>query len=396
MFLVNISIMFFILTCYVGWRVIQYLPLRRVWRWLIFALYFLFSQNFLIYILLRSMGLASYIPEAAFFVFGVAQGACIFVALLSIAREIVLLIWFSAGRIFFARPLRNALASRAAWLKRMQIFSVTVCVLSMLLAGFAAYNAMRLPDVRKVSIVEKNLSPALEGFNIAVLADLHIGTGFEGEWLERVVQKTNALRPDVIVIVGDMLDGNAAEMRADLAPLEDLRAKYGVFVVTGNHEYYGNFESWLAHMRASSALRLLLNSGQVLDVNGTKLGLGGASDEVAETLGVGSGPDLGAAYVPIASADYKILLWHRPKQAVKAAAQGFDLQISGHTHGGQFFPGNIFVAIANGYSSGLYQVDELQLYVSPGSGLWGRIPLRLGTAPEITLLKLTSQKAAQD
>ena len=100
MFLVNISIMFFILTCYVGWRVIQYLPLRRVWRWLILALYFIFSQNFLIYILLRNMGLAHYIPETAFFVFGVAQGACIFVALLSIAREIALLVWFSAGRIF--------------------------------------------------------------------------------------------------------------------------------------------------------------------------------------------------------------------------------------------------------------------------------------------------------
>ncbi len=396
MFLVNISIMFFILTCYVGWRVIQYLPLRRVWRWLILALYFIFSQNFLIYILLRNMGLAHYIPETAFFVFGVAQGACIFVALLSIAREIALLVWFSAGRIFFARPLRNASASRAAWLKGMRVFSVAICILAILLAGFAAYNAMRLPDVRKVSLAEENLPPALEGFNIAVLSDLHIGTGFEGEWLEHVVQKTNALQADLIVIVGDMLDGDAAQMRADLAPLEGLRARYGVFVVTGNHEYYGNFENWLAHMRASSALCLLLNNGQILDVNGAKLGLGGAGDEVAEALGLGGEPNLAAAYAPIASADYKILLWHRPRQAARAAAEGFDLQVSGHTHGGQFFPGNIFVRVANGYSSGLYQVENMQLYVSPGSGLWGRIPLRLGTAPEITLLKLTARKTTRN
>jgi predicted MPP superfamily phosphohydrolase len=204
-----------------------------------------------------------------------------------------------------------------------------------------------------------------------------------------VVDRVNALSPDIIVFTGDTVDGLPERRAGSIAPLKDLRARYGVFGCAGNHEYYGNFAAW---MRAFPTLgiTMLLNGHVVLKIRGRELVVAGLTDMVAERFAL-PGPDLKRALAGAPEGAVRILLDHRPGNAPVNAAMGVDLQLSGHTHGGQILGVNLLVAQFNqGYLYGLYQIDKMSLYVSSGAGLWNGFPVRLGVPSEIVRLVLRS------
>ncbi len=274
------------------------------------------------------------------------------------------------------------------------------------LAAVGVKLASRVPAVREVRVPVPGLPDELEGLRLAVISDLHIGSSFDGRWLAEVVERTNACRPDFVLLPGDLADGSLERMEAELRPLADLRAAFGVLASPGNHDYYSGLPTWAEKWR-SWGLGVLLNAHQDFRVRGRLVRVVGVTDKCARLLpdwqdGMGP-PDLRRALsVPATGssagteatpppADLTILLSHRPELAAESAANAVDLQISGHTHGGQFFFLFPLVSHINkGFRAGLYRVGTMPLYVSPGTGMWGYAPMRLGSRSEISLLVLTT------
>lgn len=237
------------------------------------------------------------------------------------------------------------------------------------------------PHIRNVKLPIMNLHPDLVGFKIAQISDLHVGPTIRKKYVLKVVQKTNAQNPDVIALTGDIGDGPVKIYREDIQPLSGLKSRYGSFYVTGNHEYYWNGNDWLNVMN-NLGIIVLINRGKIINVNGAKVLMGGVPDPVSK---------LHAEIEMIADAgkdsDFKILLSHRPGVARMAQKNGFHLQLSGHTHGGQFFPWTLIVKFVHEFSRGLSKLGEMWIYVNMGTGSWGPF-LRLGSTTEITLLEL--------
>lgn len=260
-----------------------------------------------------------------------------------------------------------------------------------LLAGFSLWKGMEPVRVKRLSITLKRLPQSLDGLRIVQITDLHIGSLIYGNWLQQVVDKVNALKPDLIVITGDLVDGSVEELRDDVAALAELRARYGTYFITGNHEYYSGVEEWCAHI-ASLGIRVLRNErvSIVAGLAGESFDLAGVDDWVSYHFQA-EGPNLAKALAGRDPNKALILLAHQPVAVHEAAAHGVDLQLSGHTHGGQIWPFNYLVYLQQPYTKGLYRYSntETQVYVSSGTGFWGP-PMRLGTSAEITHIILHS------
>jgi hypothetical protein len=252
-------------------------------------------------------------------------------------------------------------------------------------AGTGTVSALGQVALRNTRVPLRRLSPSFEGFRIAQLTDLHIGPTLGKGWLQDVVARTNAANPDLIVITGDLVDGSVAALRNDTAPLADLKAKHGVFFVTGNHEYYSGADEWIAEL-GRLGIRVLRN--EHLPIGGAEgFDLAGVDDWSSKRFGNGHGPDLERALAGRDPSRELVLLAHQPKQIHDAAARGVGLQISGHTHGGQIFPWNLFVRLDQPYVSGLDRHLDTMIYVSRGTGFWGP-PMRVGAPSEIAILEL--------
>ena len=252
------------------------------------------------------------------------------------------------------------------------------------LSAFSVVTALRRVDVKNVRVPIAGLAPGLEGFSIAQLTDVHVGSTIRRQFIEQLVETTNALEPDVIAITGDLVDGSVADLREHIAPLAELRARHGVFFVTGNHEYYSGAEAWIAHL-GSLGIVVLANERVSLEHDGEVIDIAGVHDWSAGRFG--DGPDMHAALADKPDDRRVVLLAHQPKHIDEARAHGVDLQLSGHTHGGQIFPFNYFVRLQQPFVQGLHQLGQTALYVSPGTGYWGP-PMRLGIPAEITHLAL--------
>lgn len=254
---------------------------------------------------------------------------------------------------------------------------------------FGTWQSLRIPPVRTVEIMLPKLPVSLDGFSIVQLSDIHIGPLLRGEWLKGVVEKTNALHPDLVALTGDMIDGAPDVLRNDIAPLAELKAEYGVYGVTGNHEYYFHVEEWLPVFE-KLGITMLHNEHRTLSVgDGAQLVVAGIPDKTERRFG-GPGPDIRRA-LEDAPDTARLLLAHRPGEAsgnIRA-----DLQLSGHTHGGLlFFMKWLMASFNGGLVMGLYHIDGKALYVSPGTGLWCGFSCRLGVPAEITRLILRPQR----
>jgi predicted MPP superfamily phosphohydrolase len=249
-------------------------------------------------------------------------------------------------------------------------------------------NARRTPGVVTVEMPVRGLPAALLGFTIVQISDLHVGPTIRQHHVERIVETVNRLEPDLVAITGDLVDGTVAELASQVAPLARLVSRHGSYFVTGNHEYYSGVGPWLAEIRRLG-IKVLHNEHVVIERDGAKLVLAGVTDYSAAYFDSAhrSDPQAALAGAPPEAA-MKILLAHQPRSAAAAAQAGFDLQLSGHTHGGQFLPWNFLVKLQQPFTAGLYRLGRLRVYVSRGTGYWGP-PQRLGVPSEITKVRLT-------
>ncbi|PYP44045.1 MAG: serine/threonine protein phosphatase [Gemmatimonadetes bacterium] len=245
--------------------------------------------------------------------------------------------------------------------------------------------ARRPATVRVVDVPITGLPSDLEGFRIAQLSDLHVGPTLKRDFVERVVDTTNGLEPDVIALTGDVADGFPPALRNDVAPLAGLVAPHGKFFVTGNHEYYWDAAGWVRELQGLG-FSALVNGHQVIQRGTGRIVLAGVTDLSSGGL-PGHTSDPAAAVAGAPASDVRVLLAHQPKSAFAARAAGYDLQLSGHTHGGQYFPFNLLVRLFQPFVAGLHRLEAMWLYVSRGTGYWGP-PLRLGAPAEITLIQL--------
>ena len=277
--------------------------------------------------------------------------------------------------------------------------AVVVLATATTLIGFI--NARRTASVKRVDIPIRGLPTALEGFTIAQLSDIHVGPTIKSAYIQRIVDAVNRLGADAIAITGDLVDGSVAELREHIAPLAGLRARHGTFVVTGNHEYYAGAHAWIAELRRLG-LKVLLNEHVVLQTRNVRgaqndeelfesqLVLAGVTDYTAGHFDAAhqSDPHLALFDAP-PLVHTRVLLAHQPRSAPLAAQAGYQLQLSGHTHGGQFFPWNLFVPMQQPFTAGLHRLHDTWIYVSRGTGYWGP-PKRFGAPSEITLLTLVT------
>lgn len=272
-------------------------------------------------------------------------------------------------------------------------------VIQRLLAGAAALFAFglggealarALEGFRKkhVRIELAKLPPALHGFRIVQLTDVHVGPTIGRDFVERMVHETNLLLPDLVAITGDLVDGDVESLREHVAPLAKLRARHGVYFVTGNHEYYSGVESWIAEL-TRLGIRVLRNERTVIGQGDHVFELAGVTDHSAGRFG--DPPDFEAALRGCSPEREIVLLAHQPRAIYEAMKRDVGLVLAGHTHGGQFWPWSWVVHLAQPVVRGLAHFGRTAIYVSSGTGYWGP-PMRLGTEAEITVVELASAR----
>ena len=293
--------------------------------------------------------------------------------------------WASSLLVFTVfRDLAMLVPDLGVW---KQESAVLVPVLSTVVTMIGFFNARRVAKVVPVTIPLDNLPPALVGFTIAQVSDLHIGSTIRREYVRAVVSRVNGLNPDVIALTGDIVDGYVDRLAGETAPLAELRARHGSYLVTGNHEYYHGADDWIAAFRRLG-LTPLPNAHVVLSHNGAELVVAGINDFSANNSAHDHVSDPRAALFESPDEAPKIMLAHQPRSAAAVAAAGAGLQLSGHTHGGQFWPWNYFVRLQQPYVAGLHRHGGMWVYTSRGTGYWGP-PKRFGAPSEITLITLS-------
>jgi predicted MPP superfamily phosphohydrolase len=262
-----------------------------------------------------------------------------------------------------------------------------VPALALLLTLLGVYNARRNASVKNIDIPIAGLAAALNGFTIVQISDLHIGPTIKRGYIEKIVTAVNALKPDLIAVTGDVVDGSVLQLAAHARPLGALSARHGAFLVTGNHEYYAGVEKWIVEFRRLG-LNVLLNEHVVVNHDGARAIVAGVTDYNAGSFDPAHISDPAKA-MHGAPGDilFRLLLAHQPRSAPAASKAGFTLQLSGHTHGGQFLPWNFFVRLQQPFVHGLAKLNDLWVYTSRGTGYWGP-PIRLAAPSEITRLRL--------
>ncbi|MFE3788768.1 metallophosphoesterase [Streptomyces goshikiensis] len=251
--------------------------------------------------------------------------------------------------------------------------------------GYGTYGVLRGPRVKRVTVPLAKLPRAAHGFRIAVVSDVHLGPILGRAHTARIVDTVNRTQPDLIAIVGDLVDGNVHDLGPAAEPLRGLRARHGSYFVTGNHEYFSGAQQWIDHVR-ELGLTPLENARRPLPL----FDLAGVNDVQGESEG--HGPDFEAALGDRDRSRAAVLLAHQPIVIHDAVRHGVDLQLSGHTHGGQLWPGNYLAELANPTVAGLERYGDTQLYVSRGAGAWGP-PVRVGAPSDITVVELASHQA---
>ena len=243
------------------------------------------------------------------------------------------------------------------------------------------------PTVKEVTVPLKNLPPEFEGFKIVQISDLHVSPLITKGYVDNVVKIANSLDADMFALTGDFVDGQVNDLREDIAPLATLKSKFGSYYITGNHEYYWGAPEWIDEFRKMGA-KPLLNQHDVIKIGDAEIVIAGVNDYSTRSI------NSDHAFNPAKSLEgapqdrIKILLAHQPNSYTAAEAAGFDLQLSGHTHAGQYFPFQLFIGLFQRYYQGLNRHNNMWIYVNRGTGYWGP-PLRTGVPSEITLMKLT-------
>jgi predicted MPP superfamily phosphohydrolase len=374
--MIRLFVFVFLLHLYMAWRLIPDVPLGTAG---------MAAIGFLIMLPLVALPFAEYarrnkqdpcadqLAGAGFLAMGFFSSLLI----LTLLRDLVLIGGFAVtGSVI-----------QLSWMAQVRHWSaVAVPALAVAITLVGYMNARRRARVITIEVPIAGLPAPLHGFSIAQITDLHVGATIKRNYVERIVEAVNALDADMIAVTGDMVDGSVGRLAPHTEPLGRLTARHGTFFVTGNHEYYSGAHAWIEEMKRLG-LAVLLNEHVVIEHDGAELVIAGVTDLSAHHFDAShrSDPIRAVAGAPLSS--IKVLLAHQPRTALAAAKAGYHLQLSGHTHGGQFFPWNYVVKLFQPFTTGLYRLDELWLYVSRGTGYWGP-PKRFGAPSEITHLRL--------
>jgi predicted MPP superfamily phosphohydrolase len=297
---------------------------------------------------------------------------------LTVLRDALLLAAHALGALWPGTLALEAIGPATAWAVLAVAATVTL---------LGAWNARRTAAVVRVDVPVPGLPAALHGFTIAQISDIHVGPTIRGGYLQAIVDRVNRLEADMVAVTGDLVDGSVAELARHVAPLAALRSRHGTFFVTGNHEYYSGAPAWVAELKRLD-VKVLLNEHVVLRHEGHAVVVAGVTDHSAHHFDAGhrSDPEASVLGAPT-GAPLRLLLAHQPRSALAAAGLGFHLQLSGHTHGGQFWPWNHFVRLQQPFTAGLHRLRDLWIYTSRGTGYWGP-PKRFGAPSEITHLRM--------
>jgi uncharacterized protein len=374
LFGVSLSVL---LHAYIIWRLLPALQLSPSGFWLAFIVLAGSSLLTPAPLLIRLSHLPSRAADLLAWLGYTAMGVFSSLLVLCVLRDAVLAV-LAAWNLL--RP--NAIDFDAV----AHVSALTVVALAALVSSVGLANARRLARVVNVEVPIAALPEALAGFTIVQLSDIHVGPTIKRGYLSAIVRRVNALDADVVTITGDVIDGSVERLREHVAPLAELRSRHGTYCVTGNHEYYHGVEAWVQEWRRLG-LHVLLNQNNVLHHDGERLLIGGVTDYNGHHFDAVHRSDPIAAASTATPVALKILLAHQPRSASVAADAGFDIQLSGHTHGGQFLPWNFFVPFQQPFVAGLKRLNTLWVYTSRGTGYWGP-PLRFLAPSEITRLRL--------
>ena len=308
-----------------------------------------------------------------------SMGWLSFLLVLLVVRDLGLFISY----FFEFRNLEILLDQQGGWI---------VVSLSLLCLSLGLFRARRGPSINRIEIPLANLPIELDGYSIVQISDLHVGPTIDRNYVEQVVRMTTELQPDLIALTGDIVDGSIKEYKGHVEPLGQLAKNQIAYLVLGNHDYYSGAKDWTNQFR-DLGLNVLLNSSEIIKKNGASILVAGVTDPAVRLFDPSAKPDPHQALSNRSSSledkiSFHLLLAHNPKLAPEGAAAGFDLQLSGHTHAGQFIPWTWVVRLVhNPHYWGLSKQNNMMVYVSAGTGTWGP-PIRLGTEPELTLIRL--------
>ena len=366
-----------LLHVYVGFRVIPDLPVNATGKWLA-ALWLLLSCLLIPLGMLARTIKRQPLADRLAWVGLLALGFFSSLLLLTFVRDLAMASLLTIDAIWpHAIPVTIWRMDSAA----------AVPLLALLSTAVGLFNARRRARVVTIDVPIDDLPAGLDGFTIVQISDIHVGPTIKRRYVDAIVDAVNRLKPDLIAVTGDVVDGSVPQLRDHTRPLSRLSARHGAFLVTGNHEYYAGADAWIDEFRRLG-LRVLLNEHVVVEHEGARAVIAGVTDYSAAHFDPTHRSDPAAALAG-APGDVliKVLLAHQPRSAEAAAEAGFTLQLSGHTHGGQFFPWNLFVRLQQPFTAGLARLNGLWVYTSRGTGYWGP-PKRLGAPSEITRLRL--------
>ena len=262
--------------------------------------------------------------------------------------------------------------------------AVLAGVVSVGVVGYGTTVALGPPSITRFPITLRRLDPRASGFRMALISDIHLGPILGRSFTQRIVDLVNSERPDAVAIVGDLVDGDVPELADAAAPLAELRSTHGTFFVTGNHEYYVGYSQWVEHL-PTLGINVLRNERTTITHNGGSFELAGVNDATADQWQ--DAADVDKAMRGRDPQRAAVLLAHQPVDVQDAVRANVDLQLSGHTHGGQLTPFELAVSLQQGAVAGFYEIEGTKLYVTRGAGFWGP-PVRIGAPPDITIIEL--------
>jgi len=379
MFILTVFSLMFGMALYLVLRLVRPLPVPCSVKIALGLFVFLLAQKTLLMRFLWPALSSIPIPPLLQLGLSVVYAALIIAFLLSLTADVACILAIIFRSRLTLEHTKNSLATLAF---------ATLCI-----STFGVWQALSVPKVREVTLYVphlEDLAPDLEGMRIAHISDMHIGPVFRGAWLARVVEATNAAKPDLVVLTGDIVDAKVEAISDEVQLLRRFSAPLGTIMSVGNHEYISGFDEWVRVLR-ELGIRVLLNEHTILTEGKSALVVAGVTDPAAEYRG-GELPNPYKALQGAPSNALRIMLAHQPALFEQSVDAGADIQLSGHTHGGTIFFLQALVASLNGgFIQGLYEHEDALLYVNTGAGLWDGFPLRLGVPSEIVILTLQAK-----
>ena len=390
LFFIFAIVMLSIIHGIVGIRIIPFLNLSHPVKIIVWSVIVILAALPIIPIILRSKGFENESVDIFSWAGYISLGFFVLTFLTVITKDIVYILigMFTKIAAYFENTIEPLDPSRRDFIQKMLSIGIITTTGASTLVGL--YNARKGPTIMRSNVSLNGLGKNLNGLTIAQISDLHVGPTIKEGYVEGVVNQVNELNPDIIAITGDLFDGSVKYLAKHVEPLKDLHANVGKYFVTGNHEYYSGVDRWL-DKTDQLGLTNLIDNHEIITKENDSITIGGVTDYRSNTIKPDHKSDANKAFYGAPKNIPKILLAHQPWSIFNAHEAGTDLQLSGHTHGGQFWPFTYAVRMANPYTAGLHDHNGTWIYVNRGTGYWGP-PMRLGVNSEITLITLESKK----